>query len=224
MRPSYAELTTGRRLLKTLLPMARERHSKGPVTTRGFEAVSAPAKAVAPWFRIDNIEAILIFEAPLGGWIADFLLKETPPGVPNVMGTPVGTPHATRQQAQDYAVSTMAALMATKPYAEAPPGFSFHGWGVKLDAYLLGKVVEHFPRGAYEGYSSVEAGFKRLHEMEEQLFPGGDVTAEKIDALDRDERAVFLSVLHIAALTGIFRYPAPEPGTLSGHKEHGTKQ
>ena len=103
------QMKAGRALLRDLLPAARE---AAGTQEHPLAITSGVAKASAPYLREDNFEAIVIYPAPLGGFHCDLLLKKTPPGVANTMGSPVAKPLPSREAALDYAHTILTAMVA----------------------------------------------------------------------------------------------------------------
>ena len=206
------DLLVGRRLLQSVLPQARA--LRDTIPDGQWQAVSALGRAINPSLRVDNLDAVLIYEAPLGGWHADIVLKTTPIGVPNVFGTRVETPCATRQEAHERAVQMVMGVIVADEQAQANPQpapspvFLFHGTPIDLSPDVLESVARQFPQQS--GYGDAATALIRLHAMEQTLFPAGPPT-EAI-SLSTDAIAEFLTVIHLAALSGVFRYPPRKPG------------
>lgn len=197
MRRSDPQIIAGRRLLQILLPRAKERLKDAE---HSWQPMSALGRAQAPYLKIENVEAVMIYQAPKGGWHGDVVLKEVPDGVPNVLGTPVEHPCPTREMAVDMAIGLLVQIMATKelPPPVALPAFLFHG----CEIHLVSDILEQIP-----GYESVEHALKRLGEIEHELFPSG--IPEEF-TLKGEEAASLMAVVHMAAKNGVYRYPPKE--------------
>src|SRR6476661_4921942 len=102
---SRLQMVAGRRLLQILLPRAKAKAAKDNPT---YRPISALGRAQMPHLRIDNVEAVLIYQAPKGGWHGDVVLRKVPPGVPDILGSPVDNPRPTREMA----VESTTALLA----------------------------------------------------------------------------------------------------------------
>jgi uncharacterized protein with GYD domain len=146
-----ADFRRGRRLLRELLPWARAEARKDEAK---FEATSALGKATVPYVTLANLDALLITEAPLGGWHADVVFKFTPPGVPNTMGTPVERPLRTRQEAEEVGkrlLVSMCVMAASNEVAKAPapdPAFLLNGYAFKLVPAVFKLALATMPEGA----------------------------------------------------------------------------
>ena len=196
-----AQHKLGRRLLRILLPQAKERATKEALI---WQPMSALGRAQAPYLRLDNVDTVLIYQAAKGGWHGDVVLKQVPDGVPNVLGTPVENPCPTREMATDLVVNLLAQIIGTERAGNHPPlialpAFLFHGYEVNL----LSEILEQIP-----GYESVERALNRLAQMERELFPNG--VPDSHLTLDGGDSRIFLAVIHMATKTGVFRYPAKE--------------
>ena len=103
MSLSYAspeQIRQGEALLATLLPECRAELARHSI---GARPLSAVAQVQWRYFHERHLRAVCVYEGPKGGWYADLLLRDVPDGVPNAIGTPVQTPHATRDAARIFA-------------------------------------------------------------------------------------------------------------------------
>lgn len=213
-------LFEGRLRLHDLLPWAREQAARK--ISEGLVLTSNLAKTLGPYIREDNLEALVVRPGPRGGWHADILFKSVPPGIPDSLGSPVQTPLRTREDAMEYAKGLLLDILvaakrpATKPELQAV--FELLDWEVPLVPVILQTMTAI--SGGEARYPSKEFAAARIGEAIAQLFPDG-FSPERYRALSSDGQATFQSVLHMAALTGVFRYPAlvdqpPPPDGPSG--------
>ena len=212
--PTAEELRQGRRRLKALLPLAR-------VLARsmeyGMDVRSSIMRAQLPYLVEAHMEALVIYPAPLGSWHVDLLLKRVPPGVANSLGSSSGKPEATRDDADKRALRFLAAVLATgqQPAPAPDPAFVLHEIAIPLPRELYDKAAEA-SAGGLAGYGTHELARQRVADTVAQTFPRG-FTVEALNALSRVELAQLMTVLLIATLNGVFRYPFPADGTPSGH-------
>ena len=197
------ERIAGRRLLKILLPRAKELLAEKKLS---WQPMSGLGRAQAPYLRIDNVDAVIIYQAPKGGWHGDVVLRSVPPGVPDTLGSPVENPCPTRESAVELVTGLLAQIMGGDAAAmeAGPPVFLFHGFEFSLMPELLEIAPAH---------TSVERALIRLAEIERTLFPNGVPDGEI--ALEGEPLARLVSVIYMAAKTGVFRYPPKfdaEPG------------
>ena len=197
-----SDLIAGRRLLQILLPRAREQLANGKAT---WQPMSALGRAQAPYLRIDNVDAVMIYQAPKGGWHGDVVLRSVPDGVPNVLGSPVENPCPTREMAVELVTGLLAQIIGSEDTAKemGPPAFLFHGF----EFTLIPELMMIAP-----AYESVDHALNRLAETEREVFPTGVPTDEIV--IDGG-KARLISVIYMAAKTGVFRYPPKldaEPG------------
>ena len=212
------DLRQGKRLLRELLPWARAELAKEHDYA---EAETRLGEATLSYVTEDNLAALMIVRAPKGGWYADLVLKSVPPGVPNVIGTPVDTPLRTRAEAEERAKRTlvMALVVArrnaeTKPQA-LPPVFTLCGWAIKLSPVVLPTALKLMPEGA-AGYGTPLQAAGRVEATLDQLCPEG-FDGEAFNTWPREKQARLVGVLHVAALSGLYVFPmrqhkAPEGG------------
>lgn len=213
----------GRRLLRELLPWAKAEARKGEAK---FKATSSLGSATASYVSLENLDALLITPAPLGGWHADVVFKYTPPGIPNTMGTPVERPMRTRQEAEEAGKSILVMVCAIAASNEAakpppaPPAFLLNGYSFKLVPEFFELSLTIMPGGAggpNGGYPSKERAIERIEETLTELCPEG-FDGKAFNGWDQDRKCALLTVLHIAALTGVFAYPPRRDATPSGHQ------
>ena len=226
------QIKAGRALLRDLLPAARE---AAATEEHGLEAMSGVAQASAPYLREDNFEAIVIYPAPLGGFHCDLLLKKTPTGVANTMGSPVAKPLPTREAALDYAHTILTGMLArqrlnaAQPAAAEPsaaaPVFELFGADMPIlpnlteIAQSIREAIETLKRGPF----TYDDALATLAEATSECFPDGDVL-KAARKLNQRQRMNMVIAVHLANLVGVFRFPQPSDGTPSGHKETGTMQ
>lgn len=215
--PSTQQLRQGRRLLLSLLPAARAKLRKARVD----DAYSPLAEAQFSHLTDERqLHALLIYEAPLGGWHADLLFDGMPDGYPNTLGTAKQAPARTRREAEDQAQAllVLALDVIAKNQAQAPqpqaPVFMLHGWGVPLSQSMF-QVLAQVSDGQAR-YDSREEAVQRIEEVLAELLPDG-FDDDGFKALDFEARTKLLSVLHLAAATGVFRYPPNADASPSGH-------
>jgi hypothetical protein len=174
------------------------------------------AKAQKPYVTRDNLGGMLVYPAPLGGWHADLILNKTPPGVLNSFGTPVTDPPKTKEEAMKiaYGLVQIALAIAAENEAapsEAPADPAF----ILCDEIVFPLLPELLSRMAAAAPPPNEVrALRRLEEVLIQCFGKHDPTFEEVDMLDHERRAHLLSVIYIAALHGILRYPEPTPAVL----------
>lgn len=218
IKTGYADFKAGRRLLRTLLPRAQKLHAEAKDDAKKWVAGTPLGRSFGTVLRLENLDAIIIHEGELGGWITDFYFKDVPLGVSNVIGTPVETPMPTRKMAQDKAVEMLHALIIATEQAAGQtttPVFLFHGFAVELSPDAL-----EFVANLGAKYSSEEAAVEHIEAMTRRVFPSG-IPQELY--LCGDTLADFMTVIHMAALTGLIRYPLREARTLTGHEEQKTQ-
>ena len=200
----------GRRRLRDWLPATRAEAAR---LTYKFTAVSAISDGMMPHIREDRLDALVIYPAPLGGWHADLVFKGMPPGVPCSMGTPVQQPVATRHDAEEAArvilgmALTCAMGAAEAPTAKpAPASFLLYGWSVELRPALLEAALSSAPKGYYDVEDAADLACIGLERILSDLCPAGFDGAVFDKWADRD-RAKLVAALHMAALSGVYRYP-----------------
>lgn len=200
------DFARGQRLLRELLPWARAESRKAYVKP---EMTSALGRAAATYLSEDNLDALIIYPAPKGGWHADVVLKKTPPGIPNSFGTPVGQPRRTRAEAEQAGKDILVSLLflaAKNAAAEAaPPVFMLHGWNITLSPDVLPIALTIMPAHK-SGYGSKLQASAQVEQAIDRYFPNG-FDGESLRALSQEEQTHFMIVLHIAALSGLHAYP-----------------
>lgn len=216
-------LRQGRRRLQQWLPSVRAEVARSRASMEVVEN-SAISKAQAPHVTESNLEAVVIYPAPQGGWHADVLLKQTPPGISNVQGSPSASPYKSKIEAVQFARRLLAFMVlqamrnAEQPREEKPPAFVLNGYAVDLMPGLVGIVSLLKPK-QYTAERAVAhiAEVLAAHDLD-------PFEPAKFDKLPHDARAAVMSALHIATTVGVYRYPPPRDATPSGHQAPaGTK-
>lgn len=216
-----ADWRRGRRLLRDLLPWAKAEMRK---LGKGVESgdMSPLGEATTANLTENNLDALLIYPAPLGGWHADVVFKNVPPGFPNSMGTPVGEPLPTRPMAEDRARKSLIGMLRMIEDAKGKgdgrkPVFLFFDGFFELQPLLFERALALAPGGAggpNGGYESQDFAIHRIEEILATWFPGG-FSRKAWSESSTDARSQLMTVLHIAALTGVFAYPPRKDGVPS---------
>ena len=203
----------GRQRLRDLLPAARAEVEAGAAWR--YESASAVFEAATPYIREDNFDALVVSPASLGGWHADLHLKRTAIGISDVLGTAVGHPLTTREEAEAVArLLLVLALQVEKHYAQEqtaprPPAFLLGNLDIALEPAALEAAVllKKVPETQEEGFQLVEA-------MVAEVFPGG-ITKASLDSLSLIGLTRVMSVLHRVAPAGVYAYPCRRPAAPS---------
>lgn len=175
-----------------------------------FQAASSIGNMVSPWVTIDNVYGVHIYRNEVNGWIADIELKNTPPGVPNIMGTPVDLPKENRDACEDEAVNFLAMIIreGSKAAPEKPETnvFVFHGFGIKVPHEMVVQLSEIKEAGG----SDVDRGhvISRLKDMERKH---GEITYEKLKALNKQDSIEIIAIAGMAIVEGMLRWPENTP-------------
>lgn len=200
----------GRRALRALLPWARAELPNEPGVV---ELESVLGRTIAPYITEANLDALLIYPGRSGGWHADILLKNVPPGIPNTLGTPVGAPCRTRAEAEELGKHTLVTVLElarrNSPDAPRPPPvFWLHDWSITLVPEILASARKTFPDGG--GYGSEDQAKWRVEQRLTEVCPNG-FDGDDFKTWDIERKAHLLTVLHRAVLSGLFVYPMREP-------------
>jgi hypothetical protein len=208
-----SDRAVGRRLLKTLLPRARDEAARSEGT---IGHVSSLAESMRGYVFEDNLDFIRIYPAPLGGWHCDVVLKNVPLGAPNSLGTPVANPLPTRSAAEDHAFLLLVSILKfqqlpQRPSAPSTPVFMLYDWTFHLIPELFEAAVNVF--GADVGYDSKDIAEERIEAILQTLCPQGHREGlANFNKWSWDDKADLLKVLHLAALTHVYVYPLRKDG------------
>jgi hypothetical protein len=211
-------LQQGCERLARLLPQAIA--DAAAANDRDIIKLSAVARAQMRYVTPDNLAAVVVRRAEYGGWSCDVMLKKVPAGIATAFGTPANAPHPTEAEAEASALPllTFALFAARQVAAEdkpAPRVFEYFGFVVDLPEPLLQFMEQMAAQRPGLRYGSKERATYRLDEISNQLFPDGQVTGAKLDALGQEGFTRLVAVLAMAALEGVFRFPewrAEPPG------------
>jgi hypothetical protein len=210
MRPTQQQLREGHQRLTAWLPQALDQAKDG------FGGEMSPlARATFAAVTLDNLEAVMIYPAPKGGWHADVTLKGVPPGVPNALGTPVQTPCRTQEEAETIGrglLATVVSLIQAKSQEPAPPVFMLLGWTIPLIPEVFSEALKQMPWGKDGPYGTALQASARVEQILEELCPEG-FNGDDFNKWPREKETQLMAVLHTAVLSGLFRYPMPKDGT-----------
>jgi hypothetical protein len=211
VRYTNEQIYQGTLLLQQLLPLARE------AKKLAFEKHNQTSlmKAAIPYFSENNLQSVIISEAPLGGWIVDVLLKTTPPGVSNILGTPTGYPLTSHEEAVRSGIDILSFILSHERTKEetGPPAILYYDSAFTLSREVLAILTAM----GCEGYDSADHAYQRLKEITIELFGNRMPSYERITALSDDDKRQLQSVLHMAVINGVLRYPPVEPGFPGDH-------
>lgn len=210
----------GRKRLRELLPWARaEARKTRPNTTEE----SALAGVTFPYATEDNLDALMIYPAPLGGWHADVVLKEVPPGIPNAMGTPVGTPLRTRQEAEEHGKAILVGI-CSMPKREIKPGSVFLLFKIAVHLPPLPHELLEFGRRLSADTEAREEAIARIEQLLTEYRLDDSCDVARFNRLDQFEKAFLMAALTRATMAGVYAYPPRRDKSPSGHGQHATRQ
>ena len=90
-----------------------------------------------------------------------------------------------------------------------PPSFRLHNWEIGLLPELFEKMLATDP-GCARGYGSERAAAAKIRETLRQLEEAG-YALKDFATWPSDQQTWLVTVLHIAAFDGVFRYPPLKP-------------
>lgn len=206
----------GKKLLEIMLPVARRKLETDRLT---IMPMSQLGQSQMSYISEGNLSSVMIYPAPMGGWHADIVLKEVPAGVPNSLGTPPNSPVKTREEAKEIAIDLLTFILKISKENEnkekQPPVFLLYDLVFTLIPDVLNELVKEAPE-MRKGYGSRETAIMRLEEALEALSPGG-FNSDDFEKWDSARQGRLIAILHIAALSGLYRYPATTDASPSGH-------
>lgn len=159
------------------------------------------AESSMAWWRLSKVDGVHVFHEG-GGWQADVVFKDLPPGVPRIIGSPEIYP--TRQAALAGAIETLSIMAVTDrmPLPDTDDGyrwFKFDGMEVPVRADL----IKDFPeRLAAEGYTPLQVR-ARLARLRHELADDHPMTTKIFKTLDEDDRNSIRIVCGIALALGV---------------------
>lgn len=172
----------------------------------------------------DRLRAVCIYPAPMGGWHADVVFKNMPPGVPDTVGTSVGSPKPTREKALEtgrdllHLALATARQNATGPhYPKPPPAFILHGSVFILKPEILAKYAAQKP-APVPGFDPRTFALHLIASILDDFCPQG-FNGDVFNAWPAPKKALLLGAIHLAALAGVTRFPPPEVASPSARKE-----
>jgi len=189
-------------LLDKLLPRAREKASE----LVEFSAESAVGMAMLPHLRLSRVEGVHVYQGEKGGWFADLVFKDVPPGVPKVIGTASNLPCSTRDEAIDQAVTMLASVIRsesnpTLEESDTKVVFEFDDAVIEIPRDVLLAV-----RNAGVSISADDA-MERLETFRRKFGGGRRITPDTINALPKQARLELMAAVLGALTNGLFRWP-----------------
>jgi len=169
-----------------------------------IEVRTMTAESSMAWWRLSKVAGVHVYHEA-GGWQADVVFRNLPPGVPTIIGSP--EIYATRQAALAGAIKTLSIMAATDkmPLPGAEDGyrwFKFDGIEIPIQADL----IKDFPeRLAAEGYTDLQVR-ARLARLRHELADDRSMTTKIFKALDQDDRNSIRIVCGIALALGVHQF------------------
>lgn len=180
------------------------------------DAYSLLAQSMLPHLKKNSMKALHVYEADLGGWHCDLELRGMPPGINSVLGTPVAMPCETREKAEEFGDLIVASILSFIEKGSSTPidpslkdgkitYFEFHRHSFPLPIEMLEFMKTVAPPDIDEAYAQ-----KRLRDMEALYVVDGEFDGERWNNLPKETKLEFISVLVVATLHGIPRWPPNE--------------
>lgn len=217
--PDERDIRRGRRRLLQLLPWALKEARKPHGKMHAESVLGAVTFShVRPW----NLDALVVYPAPLGGWHGDLILEHMPDGIPNVLGTPVAHPLPTREAAEEYCKRLLVGILKQAAETDAaappmPPAFLFYQWTITLNpaVYVMARQNMPWYLEALKT-SGQDLVIERIESFLSENFPSG-YQGEEPETWPRLRFMQFLAVVHQAAFVGVFAYPVRTHGKPTAH-------
>lgn len=211
--PGHPEnLKTAKRLLSKIVAELKAEHGDFKTDKLNLERPSGLFKSLLPHLTERSPRALHIYPAELGGWHSDVELRGMPPGVSNVIGSPVQEPLETREQALLHGRETIRMLLelaankdeVLKRFEVDSTGtiFSYHGYSFNLPLAAL-KMIASLGQVPPSDYV-----IGRLRDMDKlYLNEQGEFDTARFDRASNSEKHQFMTVLCLSALTSRLRWP-----------------
>lgn len=175
-------------------------------------------KAVEPHITADSFDGVHIYPAPAGGWHADITLKGLPPGLPPVLGTPVSMPCLTRGEAERTAERMLALFVRRISERDRSEDavrsqrvpFEYDDVGVFVPREFLDAIAKK------AGTPPEGLAKRRLAEIRAELTDRATIDEDVVRGFSPEQMGRFQTVLAIALLSGINRWPEPAPMPPAG--------
>ncbi|MGY9037458.1 MAG: hypothetical protein ACKVLA_06520 [Rhodobacterales bacterium] len=112
---------------KALLSKAIEEIKTQPLDPLACRIYDTPTDiAMAPYIRINNLRS-LVLRKEHDGWYGDIYLKKVRKGLPNIIGTPLNKPHASKRGAYSEACEMILEIYQAEQSGCAPRLLSKYG-------------------------------------------------------------------------------------------------
>jgi hypothetical protein len=204
----------GRALLKKLLPEARrmldERKAEGKDEIL-LRATSEIAKVAASFHHRNSMDSVCVYQGEKGGWIADLLFKNVPRGLGDINGTPVGEPHATRNEAIAAVTELVSAYLTRDPPTDsAVPDPVFELFDMVI--VVRRSDIERFERehSDFEGFEESKV-VTLLNDIEDR-FVQDNKMFDKLQSMSDVDRRRINGAAFMAIHLGMSRWPPRRAG------------
>lgn len=221
-------LEEGRQRMTEWGPRAKAEAEKELQDPKGvhMQATSALGNLALKSLTEDNFDALTVYEAEdkPGFWHADLVLKNTPIGVPDSMGTPVADPCPSRKKAEEvgYMLLVQFWIVALQQKQDAQNDaqkdvriFDFGEVSMNIPGEAideLAAMLAHMPYAATENLLNTAP--QRLEAVVKDIAGDEDITSDHLNAATEDQRRALYLAASLMLITGQFRYyPPSESGS-----------
>jgi hypothetical protein len=218
--PTYTnkQISEGKKLLKSLKIKARKDAEKILYdTSSSFMPSTVLGQRTLENIKEKNIEAIVVYNNQQNEWFADILLKNTPVGIPNVLGTPVNSPEKTEKEALKSAYTILVNLYKeillnekTKSDLRTPNKdrvFILYGNSLNIPGEVIEKFHEFLNNAGIEKLFSREELRQQLHKKIKEIQTEEEFNPDDFDRSTKEKREEIISIIIQLLLQGDFKYP-----------------
>jgi hypothetical protein len=194
-------------LLQKLLPQAIDTAKE--VSQDDLEASVLGANTIK-WLRLSHCTGVHVYQGAKGGWFADLTFTGLPAGVPEIIGTPVSLPKATREEAIQEGLELLAVVIAQerKQHETADEPIAVFDFD-KIALQIPSALIQQLDGSGLEKPGPAHT-MKRLDEIRTQMTGGEPFTAENFNRLSREDQLAVVAVAAVAITHGIVRWPLPK--------------
>jgi len=207
------QIAEGKKLLKNLKNKAKKEAEKDLLNTKSYlQPQTLIGQRTLENIKEKNLEALVIHSKNTTDWYADILLKNTPVGVPNVLGTPTHHPEKSEKEAIKSGYIILVSIYKNILFSNKSTSdtkrknervFSLYGVDISIPGAVIEEIHKSISNISEEFFPSEEFLITKL----QAIIKDKILTAEKIDSADKKWQLELYNIITLLLITGIFKYP-----------------
>ena len=209
------QIAEGKKLFKNLKEKAKKEAERELLNTASFlQPQTLIGQRTLENIKEKHIEALVIYSKNKTDWYADILLKNTPIGTPNILGTPTRHPEKSEKEALNSGYIILVSLFKNILLAERTKSdvkqknervFSLYNVEISIPGEAIDEIHKTISQISDDFFPTEEFLIKRLN----TLIKDSKITAEKINDSDKQWQLELYNTISLLLIRGVFKYPLP---------------